>query len=133
VVDGAGWVVPVTATPPRVEAGAARSWPGLTAASALVVGGAARSPGRSDGKAPVSQAVSSPPMSSRASALRSRRPARRGTGGAGGGTGLVRGWDGAVSVEGSTVGALAASDAGASDGLLVAIAMGATGVLGSCG
>src|SRR5215207_7752091 len=108
--------------PPRVDAGEACWRPG-----------AARSPGRADGKAPVSQAVSTPPMSRRAATPGSRRPARRGTGGAGGRTGSVRGWAGAASVDGSTVGALAESDAGPADGLVGAVAKGATGVLACCG
>src|SRR4029450_5639844 len=48
---------------------------------------------------------------------------RRGTGGAGGRTGRDGRWTGAVSVEGSMVGTLADSDAGAS---------GATGVVARC-
>src|SRR5215218_3995096 len=105
VVEGAGWVVSELAVPSRVEAGAARSWPGLTWAVALVVGGAARSLVGSAGKSPVSQAVRTAPITSRAATPRSRRPARRDGGGAGGRTGRVGRWAGADSVRGACAGA----------------------------
>jgi hypothetical protein len=133
LVDGADRVAP--APPPEVPlAEAARSSSDSTRALALVVGGAARfSPARSGRKAPGSQASSRPPMTRRASSPAVHPRIGRRTGGAGGRTGPLRGWGGAVSVEGSTVGALAGSDAGAPSGLLPAVTMGATGVVAGCG
>jgi hypothetical protein len=133
LVDGAARVAP--APPPRVPlAEAARSLSDSTPALALVAGDAARfSPARSGCQALGSQASSRPPMTKRASTPAVHPRIGRRTGGAGGRTGPLRGWAAAVPVEGSTVDAVAGSDAGASSGLLPAVAMAATGVLGGCG
>ena len=132
-MDGAGRVVLVP--PPRVPlAEAARSLSDSIRALALVVAGVAGfSTARSGRKAPPSQASSRPLMTRRASTPAVHPRVWRWTGGAGGGTGPVRAWAAAVPVEGSTVGALAGSDASASSGLLPAVTVGSTGVLGGCG
>ena len=77
-------VVTVPPAPPLAVVEAPRSLTDLSPKPAVVAAGAAWFPVGSAWSAPVSQAVSTPPTTSKLTMVSKRRPARRGTGGAGG-------------------------------------------------